>query len=148
MTRRRKERAVGNSMSCTDEEWARIRMAASAAGEGIGRHVVRRCLTDDPSPNARPRASQALSPGEQREMHDAVIRLDAGMTDTDDYAGSDMHVLGSAIRMMCEDRILVMESNGRSDELHAVLRQTFGEDAEPAIAEFLDFWMDPDGEGD
>lgn len=35
MTRRRKERAVSNSMPCTDGEWARIRAAAEVAGEGI-----------------------------------------------------------------------------------------------------------------
>lgn len=146
MTRRRKERSVSNSMSCTDGEWARIRMVAKAAGEGIGRHVVRRCLTDDPSPNARPRASQALSPAQQRRMYDAVICLDSGMTDMEDSEPSDLRFLGSAIWLMCEGRIRAMTRDGRSDELHAVLLRAFDEHGEPDIAEFLGLWIDPDGE--
>ncbi|MYH58516.1 MAG: hypothetical protein F4145_11095 [Boseongicola sp. SB0675_bin_26] len=130
MTRRRKERAASNSMSCTDDEWARIRAAAAAAGEGIGRHVVRRCLTEDPSPNAKPRASQALSPQEQREMHEAVLRLDA---DSAEHGNDDSSCLGSAVRILCEDRIVAMEREGRSEELQALLRDVFG-DAGPAVA--------------
>ena len=141
MTRRRKERAVSNSMSCTDDEWARIRAAAAAAGEGIGRHVVRRCLTDDPSPNAKPRAAQALSPQEQRDMHEAVLGLEAAA------AGSghdDSSYLWSALRILCGDRIVAMEREGRSEELRALLRKVFGEEEGQAMA--AKWLVPPDGD--
>ena len=70
------------------------------------------------------------------------------MDDTEEYAGSDLNYLGSGLRMMCEDRILVTTRDGRSDELHAVLRQVFGEDAEPEIAELFGLWTCGDGESE
>ena len=128
VTRRRKERAVGNSMSCTDEEWARIRAVASAAGEGIGRHVVRRCLTDDPSPNARPQASQALSPKEQREMHDAVLGISRVRPDPELPEHPEMWLLRCSVQALCQMRFEAMEREGRTEDLHAMLREAFGEE--------------------
>ncbi|MDE0523976.1 MAG: hypothetical protein OXH79_18675 [Boseongicola sp.] len=140
MTRRRKERAISNSMSCTDDEWARICAAAAGAGEGIGRHVVRRCLTDDPSPNARPRAAQALSPQEQRDMHEAVLGLGAAAAEP---GHDDSSYLGAALRILCEDRIVSMEREGRSEELRALLQLVFDDDEGlTATAEWL---VPPDG---
>ena len=143
MTRRRKERAISNSMSCTDDEWAPISAAAAAAGEGIGRHVVRRCLTDDPSPNARPRAAQALSPQEQRDMHEAVLGLQAAAAEP---GHDDNSYLGSALRILCEDRIVAMEREGRSEALRALLREVFGEEeGQAVVAQWL---VPPDGDAE
>ena len=128
MTRRRKERAISNSMSCTDEEWARVRAAAAAAGEGIGRHVVRRCLTDDPSPNARPRAPQALSPTEQREMHDAILGISRVQPDPKLPEHPELWFLRCCLQIMFQMRFAAMEREGRTDELHAMLRDSFGEE--------------------
>ncbi len=129
-------------MSCTDGEWARIRAAAEAAGEPIGRHVVRRCLTDDPSPNARPVAAQALSPQEQREMHEAVLGLAAAEAEA---VHDDNDWLGSAVRILCEDRIVAMDREGRSEELCALLRDVFGDAAPAVAAEWLAL---PDGDAE
>ena len=134
MTRRRKERAVSNSMSCTDEEWARISAAAAAAGEGIGRHVVRRCLTDEPSPNARPRASQALSPDQQREMHDAILGISRVQPDPKLPEHPETWLLRCSVQVLCQMRFEAMEREGRTEELHALLRKSFGEEGGRFVA--------------
>lgn len=133
MKRRRKERVVRNSMSCTDDEWARIRAAATAAGEGIGRHIVRRSLGDDPSPNATPRASQTLTPEEQRAMHDTILRLAGADPNPTAPDLSWMTVLPECVRLLCEDRILAAIRDGRYDELTARFRSAFGEDTGPVM---------------
>ena len=134
MTRRRNERAVGNSMSCTDDEWARIRAAAEAAGEGIGRHVVRRCLTDDPSPNARPRASQALTPEQQRRMYDGILGWARVKPDPAMPEHPELWILRISVQSLCRKRFAAMEREGRSEELHDMLRLAFGDDDGPAVA--------------
>ena len=134
MRRRRKERVVRNSMSCTDDEWARIQAAAAEAGEGIGRHIVRRALTDDPSPNALPRASQALAPEEQRAMHDAILRLSGSASETAVPGQSWLTVLPGCIRFLFEDRIIAMAREGRSEDLHAQFRSVFGAEKGQAMA--------------
>ncbi len=137
MTRRRKERAVSNSMSCPDAEWARIRAAAEAAGEAIGRHVVRRCLTDDPAPSARPRASQALSPEQQRHMYDAVIGMARTKPDPMLPEHPQLWILRLGILQVCVRRIEAMEREGRTEELHALLREAFGADDGADAAEAI-----------
>ena len=134
MRRKRKERVVRNSMSCTDDEWGRIQAAAAEAGEGIGRHIVRRALTEDPSPNAVPRASQALAPGEQRAMHDAVLGLAGAASETAVPGQSWLAVLPGCIRFLCEDRIIAMIRDGRSEVLDARMRSAFGEERGKAMA--------------
>ncbi len=124
-------------MSCTDGEWARIRAAAEAAGEGIGRHVVRRCLTDDPAPSARPRASQALSPQEQRRMHDAVLGMARMEPDPMLPEHPELGTLRDSVLLLCRKRFAAMEREGRSEELDAMLRKAFGEDEGQAAAERL-----------
>ena len=135
MTRRR-DRAVSNSMSCTDGEWARIRAAAEAAGEAIGRHVVRRCLTDDPSPNATPRASQALSPEQQRRMYELISGFQRMKPDPMLPEHPDLWIHRLAIQLLCAKRIEAMEREGRTEELRDILRRAFGDGdgASPAEA--------------
>lgn len=145
MTRRRKERAISNSMSCTDEEWAQVRAAAATAGEGIGRHVVRRCLTDDPSPNARPRASQALSPKEQREMHDAILGISRVQPDPKLPEHPDMWVLRCSVQLLCQMRFEAMEREGRTEELDAMLRDSFGEEGGRFVAWSIRTSLESDG---
>ena len=128
MRRRRKENVVSNSMSCTDDEWQRIRACAAAAGEGVGRHIVRRALTDDPSPHAKPRGFQALDPDEQRAMHDAVIRLAGSTSETGPGSESWLTVLPGCFRFLCAARITALLREGRADELDTQLRRAFGQD--------------------
>ena len=132
-------------MSCTDEEWARIRAAAAASGEGIGRHIVRRCLTEDPPPNAKPRASQALSPEEQREMYDAILGFSLVKPDPRLPEHPEMRLLRSSVRLLCMKRFAAMEREGRSDELHALLQEAFGEDGGPAVARSIRIGIERDG---
>ena len=106
----------------------------------MGRHVVRRRLSDDPSPNVKPRASQALTPQEQRDMHEAVFGLEAAAAES---MHDDNSYLGSALRILCEDRIVAMEREGRSEELDVLLRDVFG-DAGPAVA--TEYLVPPDGD--
>ena len=126
MTRRR-ERAVSNSMSCTDGEWARIRAAAEAAGEAIGRHVVRRCLTDDPSPNAMPRAAQALSPEQQRRMYELIDGFRRMKPDPMLPEHPELWIHRLAIQLLCAKRIEAMEREGRTEEIDGILRRAFGD---------------------
>lgn len=145
MTRQRRERAVSNSMSCTDEEWRRIRAAATAAGEGIGRHVVRRCLTDDPSPNARPLASQALSPEQQRRMYNAILGFSRVKPDLKFPEHPELWALRRSVLLLCRKRFVAMDRAGWSAELHAVLREAFGADGGPAVARSIRSSMEIDG---
>ena len=135
--RRRKEKVVSNSMSCTDDEWQRIRACADAAGEGVGRHIVRRALTDDPSPHAKPRGSQALDPYEQRAMHDAIMRLAGSASEPGPGGGSWLAVLPDCIRFLCASRITAMLREDRADELAVQLRRAFGEDTGLEVVEAL-----------
>ena len=146
MTRRREDRAGSNAMSCPDDEWARIRAAAEAAGEGIGRHVVRRCLTDDPSPNARPRASQALSPEEQRRMYEGILGWTRVKPDPALPEHPELWILRMCVQSLCRKRFAAMEREGRTEELHAMLRLAFGEDDGPAVARSIRLSLESDGE--
>ena len=137
MRRRRKEKVVSNSMSCTDDEWQRIRARAEAAGEGVGRHIVRRTLTEDPSPHAKSRGSQALDPDEQRAMHDAIVRLAKSASQTGPGEGSWLTVLPGCIRFLCAARIMAMLREDRADELAEQLRRVFGEETGLEIVEAL-----------
>ena len=137
MRRRKKERVASNSMSCTDDEWQRIRACAAAAGEGVGRHIVRRALTDDPSPHAKPRGSQALDPDEQRAMHDAIVRLAGSTSERGPGSETWLTVLPGCIRFLCAARIMVMLREDRADELAAQLRRVFGEETGLEIVEAL-----------
>ena len=137
MRRRRKEKVVSNSMSCTDGEWQRIRACAAAAGEGVGRHIVRRALTDDPSPHAKPRGFQALDPDEQRAMHDAIVRLAGSTSKTGTGSESWLTVLPGCIRFLCAVRITALLREGRADELDAQLRRAFGKETGLIIVDAL-----------
>ena len=124
-------------MSCTDGEWARIRAAAEATSEPIGRHVVRRCLTDDPSPNARPVASQARSPEEQRHMYELIgtftpRKPEPGLPE---HPGLWIHRLG--LQLLCAKRIEAMEREGRTEELRDILRRAFGDGDGATAAEAI-----------
>ncbi|MCY3873385.1 MAG: hypothetical protein OXF88_03715 [Rhodobacteraceae bacterium] len=145
MRRRRKEKVVSNSMSCTDDEWQRIRACAAAAGEGVGRHIVRRALTDDPSPHAKPRGAQALDPDEQREMHDAVVRLAGSASETGSGGESWLTVLPGCIRFLCAARITALLREGRANELDTQLRRAFGEEKALEVREALAGKRSPEG---
>ncbi len=147
MRRWRKEKVVSNSMSCTDDEWQRIRACAKAAGEGVGRHIVRRALTDDPSPNAKPRGSQALDPDEQRAMHDAIVHLAGSTSETGPGSESWLTVLPGCIRFLCTARIMAMLREDRADELATQLRRAFGEDTGLEIVEALVGHRSPESDG-
>jgi len=124
-------------MSCTDGEWARIRAAAEAAGEPIGRHVVRRCLTDDTSPNARPRASHTLSPEEQRHMYELIgtFPLRKPEPGLPEHPELWIHRLG--LQLLCAKRIEAMEREGRTEELQDTLRRSFGDEDGAKAAEAI-----------
>ena len=133
--RRRREKVERHSISATDEEWRQIRQAARAAGETIRKHIVRRTLTDDPPPNARPRGSQALAPEEQRRAHDSILRLAGGM---EGPAGMSWQLLlPGCIRLLCAAHARAMLAAGRTDELSLQLRQAFGQDGPEVLAALL-----------
>ncbi len=140
--RRRREKVVRNSMSCTDEEWQRIREIAKATGETIGRLVVRRGSTDDPPPDTGPRGTQALDPDAQRAMHDAILRL-AGTSETGPGDSSWRMLVPGCARFLCASRIRTMLREGREEALDEQLRQAFGEETGPKVLAALTGTGDP-----
>ena len=71
-------------------------------------------------------------------MHDAILRHSGAASETAVPEQSWLTVLPGCIRFLCEDRIMAMIRDGRSEELGARFRLAFGADRGPALtAAFL-----------
>jgi len=74
-----------------------------------------------------PRAAQALTPREQRRMHDAIPGMERMGPDPGLPEHPELWILRWSLRLLCLRRLEAMEREGRTGELHDLLRRAFGD---------------------
>ena len=90
MTRKRRPPPRAHSISCTDDEWERVRVLAERRGLSMSRYFVECGLNVDPKAEAPKPPRLVLDEAEQRRLHDTVVRI-AERTAAARIGGSGAH---------------------------------------------------------
>ena len=122
--RRRVKRPDKHSLSCTDEDWERIRARASRAGMTVSAFVVEAALAVDPS---RPR----VDPGLAMERHEAVMeaarRIMAHLPPAPPETATPLlTTLHRRVAFLVARAMDAMLDAGRRDHLEDLLDRWFG----------------------
>ena len=143
MRRKRRPPPRAHSISCTDDEWERVRVLAERRGLSMSRYFVECGLTVDPSTEAPKPPRLVLDEAEQRRLLDSVVQV----AEREAVADSEEAVLmriRNALAFLVEARMREMMRDAREYELKALLTDLFGERAAAATVERLNARMDTD----
>ena len=143
MRRKRRPPPRAHSISCTDDEWERVRVLAERRGLSMSRYFVECGLTVDPSTEAPKPPRLVLDEAEQRRLHDSLVRI-AERTAAADSEEAVLMRIRNALAFLVEARMREMMRDAREYELKALLTDLFGERAAAATVERLDARMGAD----
>lgn len=144
MRRKRRPPAKVHSISCTDDEWERVRVLAERRGLSISRYMVECGLNVDPTTEAPKPPHLVLDETEQRRLLDSVARI-AERTTAAESEEAMLTRIRNALAFLVELRMREMVRDAREYELKALLSNLFGERAAAATVERLRARMDTDG---
>ncbi len=130
MTRRRPPPNVF-SISCTDDEWERVRRIAMQNGKSISRWLIDCGLTGDPHAEEPDSEPLVLTAEEQRGLSDSLERIAARMA-TPGTEEAVLERVRNALAFLVAERMNAMVRAGRMEELRAMLVDLFGEKAAEA----------------
>ena len=123
-----RERSESHSLSCTALEWEQLRDLAQREGKSISRLIrdrfeqYKRSRERDAPRGGAP----ATSPGERREMHDAVLRVEAVISRLVERPDDASPNLGDAVRTLFEARLDEMARTGRHEDMRVLLSPIVG----------------------
>ena len=119
---RQRQEGMSHSISCTDEEWEKIREGAARADKGASAWFTACALKVNPlSAKTFP---LVLDETEQLNMVTAITRLAHGLPGSPESLSD----LGDNVRHVLRARLRAMTHQGRSAEARAKLREVFGEE--------------------
>lgn len=75
MRRKRRPPPRAHSVSCTDDEWERVRVLAERPGLSMSRYFVECGLNVDPTTEGPKPPRLVLDKAEQRRLHDGLVRI-------------------------------------------------------------------------
>ena len=135
-----RERSVSHSLSCTALEWERIRELAELAGKPMSRFVVDRVLGRDGAGDKESGDALVLDEGQQRAMHDAMLRAEALIDRlVAPQSGDSAPDLAGSVRILFEARVAEMVRTGRHEAMEALLAPVVGpERAARMVASAID----------
>ncbi len=122
--RRRVARPDKHSLSCTDEDWERIRARASRAGMTVSAFVVEAALAVDPS---RPRVDPGLAVERHEAVMEAARRVMAHLPAVPpETAAPLLTMLHRRIAFLVARAMDAMLDAGRREDLENLLDRRFG----------------------
>ena len=135
-----RERSVSHSLSCTALEWERIRELAELAGKPMSRFVVDRVLGRDGAGDTEAGDALVLDEGQQRAMHDAMLRAEALIDRlVAPQSGDSSPDLAGSVRILFEARVAEIVRTGRHEAMEALLAPVVGpERAARIVANAID----------
>ena len=122
---------VSTSFSCTDAEYAQIRVRAEAQGKTLSAYVIERGLTvhlEGDSAQALVAQRLILTEDEQREVHAALRRAPH---DAEGWA----RVLEERVALVLDAVLVDQLWQGRGEQMRTLIAQVVGEERAPALAE-------------
>ena len=143
MRRKRRPPPRAHSISCTDDEWERVRVLAERRGLSMSRYFVECGLTVDPTTEAPKPPRLVLDEAEQRRLYDSLVRI-AERTAAADSEEEVLTRIRNALAFLVEARMREMMRDAREYELKALLTDLFGERAAAATVERLNARMGTD----
>ena len=122
--KRRPKRQGKYSLSCTDENWERIKARASQAGMTNSAYLVRAALAGDP---ARPRVDVARALEQQQTIAEAARRVIAHLPPVPPETATPLwKSLHGRISFLVRKAMDDMLEEGRRDALEHLLDRQFG----------------------
>ena len=127
------------SISCTDSEWTRIKLAAEQAGaKSAARFIVDRALNVDlPVPGEDTPEKLVLDPGEQRGLVDQVAEIEKNLYDgpvPEALLEQVQRRVAFLLRAFVEDLVRA----GQDELVVATAREVLGHEAVPAVRAWVE----------
>ncbi len=133
----RRERMSKYSLTCTDDEWERVKARAARRRQSTSAFIVECALAVDP---VRPGMQLALDGNEQRTMFDTTVRTEDIVLSLVDGTGSSvLESIRDRIAFLTRRAMLKMVLADRRDDLIGILAMRFGEaDATVMVRNFCE----------
>ena len=133
----RRERQNKYSLTCTDDEWGRVKARAKQRRQSTSAFIVECALAVDP---VRPGMQLALDGNEQRTMFDTTVRTEDIVLSLVDGTGSSvLESMRNRIAFLAHRAMLEMVLADRRADLTRILAMRFGEaDAEKKVRDFCE----------
>ena len=133
----RRERMSKYSLTCTDDEWERVKARAARRRQSTSAFIVGCALAVDP---VRPGMQLALDGNEQRTMFDTTVRTEDIVLSLVDGTGSSvLESIRDRIAFLTRRAMLKMVLADRRDDLIGILAMRFGEaDATVMVRNFCE----------
>ena len=133
----RRERQNKYSLTCTDDEWGRVKARAARRRQSTSAFIVECALAVDP---VRPGMQLALDGDEQRTILDTtILTVEQILSLVGGEGSSVLESIRDSIAFLTRSAMLEMVLADRRDDLIGILAMRFGEaDAEKKVRNFCE----------
>ena len=127
------ERSVSHSISCTPQQWARMRELAEEAGMRTSPWIVGRVLKREGFGGTG--HALELDGGQQRAMRDAAADAEAALSQLSANSDEASAGLRETVALLFEARLAEMAREGRREAMETLLAAVVGPERAAAIAD-------------